>query len=91
MARKKSQTRKPASGSLSKISQSEYNKLRSGGWLFADREMNAAAVRANQRANMYMTPGMGFGGRRTAKGPPPRPMNPNAMPGMPRKNGGRGK
>jgi hypothetical protein len=74
---KKAPAKKAAKGRASEISRAEYDKMMNSGYMFAAREMNSDAVRANQRANMYMTPGMGLGGRRTAKGPPPRPLNPN--------------
>ena len=86
-APKKTSTKKPTKAPPSKISQAEYDKMTSSGYMFAARELNSDAVRANKRANMYMTPGMGLGGRRTAKGPPPRPMNPNATYRMNPKKG----
>jgi len=76
---KKKPTKKTTSntGRVSQISAAEYNKMLNSGYMFSAREMNADAVRANQFANMYMTPGFGLAGRRTAKGRPPRPHNPN--------------
>ena len=74
---KKASAKKATKAPPSKISQAEYDKMINSGYMFADRQMNIDAVQANRRANMYMTPGMGLAGRRTAKGPPPRPLNPN--------------
>ena len=74
---KKSDSKKPPSKGASSISRAEYERMLNSGWTFAAREMNPAAVRANQRANMYMAPGSGISGKGRVVSKPPRPMNPN--------------
>ena len=74
---KKAPAKKATKAPPSKISQAEYDKMLNSGYMFAARELNEDAVRANRIANM-MAPGFGLTGKgRVAKGPPPRPLNPN--------------
>jgi hypothetical protein len=75
---KKNSPKKPTKAPPSKISKTDYDKMTNSGYMFADRQMNTDAVRANQRANMYMTPSGGLAGFRTNPNKPPRPTNPNA-------------